>query len=257
VGSNTDGNNVRSVGNSAILKETALIEAFNLKAAIEFQLKTVENAQEALSDMPPRRESELDAVTLHNQSLMHMDTDPNGSFRKLNFLLNNPPYPPEVFANLLILHCKHQHYDVAADLLAENSHLTFKLLSPDLYEFLAALVGVDTSPEEAYRNFDKLAGNHTDRLRKLTKSIQDARIASDSARLKDALEDYDQVPLSVSLTALSMIIKIALRIHRPWKSSFQCTWQWQKYIGIAKIIPNVKLFSEKILNFALSMMFGN
>jgi hypothetical protein len=39
VGSNTDGVEVRSVGNSGALKETALIEAFNLKAAIEFQVK--------------------------------------------------------------------------------------------------------------------------------------------------------------------------------------------------------------------------
>ena len=76
VGSNTEGIEARSVGNSAVLKETCLIEAFNLKAAIEYQLRTVEPAKttrdtdaarEALSDMPPRHESELDAVTLHNQ----------------------------------------------------------------------------------------------------------------------------------------------------------------------------------------------
>ena len=45
-----------------VLKETALIEAFNLKAAIEFQMKNYEAAQEALSDMPPRGEEELDPV---------------------------------------------------------------------------------------------------------------------------------------------------------------------------------------------------
>ena len=36
VGSNTEQLNVRSVGNSQVLQETALIEAFNLKAAIEY-----------------------------------------------------------------------------------------------------------------------------------------------------------------------------------------------------------------------------
>ena len=41
VGSNTDELQVRSVGNSQTLKETALIEAFNLKSAIEYQLKTI------------------------------------------------------------------------------------------------------------------------------------------------------------------------------------------------------------------------
>ena len=76
VGSNTDGIEVRSVGNSAVLKETCLIEALNLKAAIEYEMKTTEPAKvsteasaakEALTDMPPRLESELDPVTLHNQ----------------------------------------------------------------------------------------------------------------------------------------------------------------------------------------------
>ena len=42
------------MGNTLTLHETALIEAFNLKAAIEYILKNVENAKEALTDMPPR-----------------------------------------------------------------------------------------------------------------------------------------------------------------------------------------------------------
>lgn len=39
IGMTTEGIDVRSVGNTLVLHETALIEAFNLKAAIEFQLK--------------------------------------------------------------------------------------------------------------------------------------------------------------------------------------------------------------------------
>lgn len=34
------------------LKESALIEAFNLKAAIEYNLKNYNNALEAIKDMP-------------------------------------------------------------------------------------------------------------------------------------------------------------------------------------------------------------
>lgn len=45
---------VRSVGNSHALKETALIEAFNLKAAIELMAKNTPAAAEALAEMPPR-----------------------------------------------------------------------------------------------------------------------------------------------------------------------------------------------------------
>ena len=54
VGMQTEGIEVRSVGNTLTLHETALIEAFNLKAAIEYLLKNVDNAKEALTDMPPR-----------------------------------------------------------------------------------------------------------------------------------------------------------------------------------------------------------
>jgi len=100
-----DGLDVRSVGNSVVLKETCLIEAFNLKAAIEYSMKTSEPAKvdndlsaakEALTDMPPRLESELDPVTLHNQALCHADEDATGAFKKLSYLLATPPYPPEV-----------------------------------------------------------------------------------------------------------------------------------------------------------------
>lgn len=54
---------VRSVGNSQVLKETSLIEAFNLKAAIEYIMNNPDAAREALVDMPPRREEELDPVS--------------------------------------------------------------------------------------------------------------------------------------------------------------------------------------------------
>ena len=42
----TEGIEVRSVGNTLTLHETALIEAFNLKAAIEYQLKNCEYCTE-------------------------------------------------------------------------------------------------------------------------------------------------------------------------------------------------------------------
>ena len=66
VGSHSEGVEVKSVGNTKTLKETALIEAFNLKAAIEFSMKNNAASREILLDMPPRNEDELDPVTLHN-----------------------------------------------------------------------------------------------------------------------------------------------------------------------------------------------
>lgn len=86
---------------------------------------------EALLDMPPREEHELDPVTLHNHALVHMDSDPTGGFKKLNFLLQSPPFPPETFANTLLLYCKpaHAFYDLAADMMAESPQHVARLLS--------------------------------------------------------------------------------------------------------------------------------
>ncbi|CAB4062878.1 TTC30 [Lepeophtheirus salmonis] len=170
-------------GNKRAPRIESLIEAFNLKAAIEFLLKNVEAAQEALTDMPPRSEDELDAVTLHNQALMNMESKPTEGFEKLQFLLQQSPFPPETFGNLLLLYCKYEYFDLAADVLAENAHLTYKYLSPHLYDFLEALITQQTSPEEAYRKFDVIASKHTEQLRKCTKT----------SKIYWDLEMYEQV----------------------------------------------------------------
>lgn len=130
------------------------------------------------------------AVTLHNSALVGMEKDPTTGFRKLNWLLVNPPFPPETFGNLLLLYAKHGCYDLAgerraaarltegctvlpnahcqlppcpvllpaADVMADNAHLTMRFLSPDLYEFLDATIAVQIAPEDAYRKYDTLAG---------------------------------------------------------------------------------------------------
>uniref|UniRef100_A0AAY5L4L8 Tetratricopeptide repeat protein 30 n=1 Tax=Esox lucius TaxID=8010 RepID=A0AAY5L4L8_ESOLU len=171
VGMTTEGIDVRSVGNTLILHETALIEAFNLKAAIEYQLKNYEAAQEALTDMPPRAEEELDPVTLHNQALMNMEKKPSEGFEKLAFLLQQIPFPPVTFGNLLLLYCKYEYFDLAADVMAENAHLTYKFLTPYLYEFLDAMLTCQTAPEE----------------------VQEAKLTRDNEALKKTLQDYDEL----------------------------------------------------------------
>lgn len=192
VGMNTEGIEVRSVGNTITLHETALIEAFNLKAAIEYQLKNFDAAKEALTDMPPRGEEELDPVTLHNQALMNMETHPTEGFEKLQFLIQQNPFPPETFGNLLLLYCKHEYYDLAADVLAENAHLTYKYLTPYLFDFLDALITQQTSPEEAYKKFDEMAARHIETLRKLTKQVQEARQNHDDEGVKKAVNECEE-----------------------------------------------------------------
>ncbi|XP_037084938.1 tetratricopeptide repeat protein 30A-like [Pollicipes pollicipes] len=192
VGMTTEGLEVRSVGNTLTLHETALVEAFNLKAAVEYQLKNYDAAREALTDMPPRLEEELDAVTLHNQAVMNMEAKASDGFQKLQYLLMQNPFPPETFGNLLLLYCKYEYYDLAADVLAENADLTYRYLTPYLYDFLDAIITEQTSIEDAYRKFDEISTKHTEQLRKLTKQVQDARSKQDETAIKRALNEYEE-----------------------------------------------------------------
>ncbi|KAJ7534031.1 hypothetical protein O6H91_13G076100 [Diphasiastrum complanatum] len=192
VGSHMEGMEPFTVGNSQTLKDSALVEAFNLKAGIEYNSGNIEAAKGALFEMPPRAEEELDPVTLHNQALMNMDTEPTSGFRKLNFLLQNPPFPPELSGNLLLLYCKPSHafLDLAADLIAEHSNTIFKSISQDLYDFVNAMILTQTSQEDAYLKFNELASHHTEVLRHLTKQMEDTRVSCYQDTQKRALADY-------------------------------------------------------------------
>jgi len=209
VGMATEGIEVKSVGNTALLGETALIEAFNLKSSIEYQLKNMEGALEALTDMPPRGEEELDPVTLHNVALINMDEDANSGFEKLQFLLQQNPCPPETFGNLLLLYCKYEHYDLAADVMAENFDLTYKLLSQYVYDYLDATITQQTSPEEGFRKFDAMSNAHTEQLRKLTKQVQQARQQQDDEEVK----------------------RTGMSTTKPWSDTFPCSWRRPRFTG--------------------------
>ena len=230
VGSNAEGIEVKSVGNTTVLNETALIEAFNLKAAIEYSMKNIDAAKEALLDMPPRKEEELDPVTLHNKALLYIDQNPNQGFKKLNFLLQNPPFPPETFSNLLLLYCKHQCFDLAADVLAENSDLTFKCINADEFEYIDALILQRTSKEAAFQKFQDISDKHIDKLRKLTKKIQDARLSKDNDAVKASLKDYDD-----SLEAYIPILMAQAKIY----------WDLENYEMVGKLfIQSAEYCSE-------------
>ncbi|CAH8502550.1 unnamed protein product [Schistosoma rodhaini] len=191
VGMTTEGLEVRSVGNTMILHETALIETFNLKAAIEFNLKNYTSASEALTDMPPRSEEELDHITLHNQALINMEIEPDIGFQKLQFLLQQETFPPETFANLLLLYIKYEYYDLAADVLAENTTLAYEYLSSDLFNFIEAVILRQTAPQDAYNRLDQMAIKHTEQLRRLTKIIQEARQNQNDELVRSTVQEYD------------------------------------------------------------------
>ncbi|KAJ7534030.1 hypothetical protein O6H91_13G076100 [Diphasiastrum complanatum] len=135
VGSHMEGMEPFTVGNSQTLKDSALVEAFNLK---------------------------------------------------------NPPFPPELSGNLLLLYCKPSHafLDLAADLIAEHSNTIFKSISQDLYDFVNAMILTQTSQEDAYLKFNELASHHTEVLRHLTKQMEDTRVSCYQDTQKRALADY-------------------------------------------------------------------
>ncbi|TGZ65649.1 hypothetical protein CRM22_005759 [Opisthorchis felineus] len=220
VGMTTEGLEVRSVGNTLTLRETALVETFNLKAAIEYNLKNPTAASEALTDMPPRTEEELDHITLHNQALMNMDNEPAAGFQKLQFLLQQETFPAETFANLLLLYIKYEYFDLAADVLAENAPLAYEYLSPELYDFIEAVILRQSAPQDAYNRLDQMAAKHTEQLRRLTKAVQEARQAQDDEAVKKAVCDYD--------SALERYIPVLMQQAKIY-------WDMENYQQVEKI----------------------
>ncbi|CAG7838020.1 unnamed protein product [Allacma fusca] len=194
VGVSTEGIDLPSVGNTYKLHQTALVEVFNLKAAIEYDLNNAIGAQEAMTDMPPRSQEEVDPITLHNQAILYLEEQsPAEGFEKLQYLLAQPTFPVETLQNLLLLYCKYECYDSAADLMADYSHLAYKFLSPFMYDFFDALITLQTSSEEAYRKFDELANRTSKTLRKLAKNAEKATSMSQDMHASRLCAEYEDV----------------------------------------------------------------
>ncbi|KAI5061927.1 hypothetical protein GOP47_0022466 [Adiantum capillus-veneris] len=195
VGSQMEGMELWSVGNSQALNSSKLVEVFNLKAAIEYVTGNIDAAKLALKDMPPRNEEELDSVTLHNQALFYMDVDPAAGFRKLNFLIQNPPFPPEAYRNLLLLYSKpsHRFTELASMLMADHEELTSKVLPQDLHDYLNAVIVSQTSIVESYQRLSELAVRYGEAMRRLTKQIQDTHISKNCEGHRKSLLDYENL----------------------------------------------------------------
>ncbi len=76
-------------------------------------------------------------------------------------------------------------------MLAENVDLTYKCNQED-FEYIEALIVQQATPEESYRKFEQLADKHIDSLRKITKNIQDGRLARDNEGIKKSLKEFDE-----------------------------------------------------------------
>lgn len=131
----TDDMQPTPVTNLNALLASSLIEAFNLKAAIEWNLGDEYAANRALNSMPYRKEEDLDPVTLHNKALSELQHSPNKGVKKLQFLIQQPPFPVEAFQNLVNIYIQHDLFDLAADLIAENMFLAKNSLEPEKLEY--------------------------------------------------------------------------------------------------------------------------
>lgn len=148
-------------------------------------------AAEALTDMPPRSDEELDPITLHNQALIHIESDISDAFARLQYLLSQNPFPPETFQNLLLLYCKYEYYDLAADVLAENAHLTYKYLSQYIFDYFYAVITQQTSSNDAFNKFDIMSNDLISQIRKVSKKAEDLEEADSIKEYKDALEEIE------------------------------------------------------------------
>jgi len=77
---------------------------------------SVAGAIAAFALLPPRHESELDPITLHNSAVLSIDSDTPAAFEKLNFLAYCGP--KETARNLILAFLKFEYWDAAADLMA-------------------------------------------------------------------------------------------------------------------------------------------
>ena len=194
----------------AVLQESRLVECFNLKASIEYDSGDKAAAAQSLGEhMPAMLEEDKDAVTLHNEAII---CDAGGGnldkcFKKLQYLMSDPSssYPPETFANILLLYLQNGYEDLAATLLAENTDLTYELLSDELFRFLDASLLAATSPDDALAQFDGLGKEIAKRIRKASKLVgnaenegDDVALAAAHSELDDAMSNYLPVLMAMA-----------------------------------------------------------
>ena len=189
------------------LQNTFLIEALNLKIAVEYDCGKILQARQTWNTMPIGRDEDIDAVSLHNQAIIHIDDDTDHGLSKLIYLLNNPPLPSETFMNLIVLCCKYDLDNQAADLVIENRQLLQLSLPTALNEFLETYILVKTSTDEALKRLERLSVIVAQNIRKLKKKVQDIKKRGDDKALRRATKTLSEsmqlfVPILMTQTKI-------------------------------------------------------
>ena len=126
-------------------KESFLVEATNLKAAILYAIGRYDDAKETLSCFGEN----LDTVTIHNDAILHLDDDPIIVSQKLEFLLSNESFPPESLSNLLSLYIRQGHDNLSADTFENHKTAAKQILSPNVFTYFESLLLSNSSPDDA------------------------------------------------------------------------------------------------------------
>ena len=159
------GEEIRSVGNTPALKETALVEAFNLKAAIEYAMGNSEGFREALTDMPPRTEERARPGDASQRRAHEHGERSDGRVPQAQLFAAVARGPPETFRNLLLLYCKPEH----GFLRPRRGRHSRRIRNWSRHLLGGAPVSepailAQTAPEEAYRKFEELVQRNADKL---------------------------------------------------------------------------------------------
>ena len=157
----------------------------------------------------------------------------NQGFKKLNFLITQKSFPPETFQDLLISYIKHDLYDLAADVLAENSHLHELYLNNELYDLLDAIITSQSSQNNDkninIEKFEILGNKHIENLRNLTKKLNEAKESGDTSRMKLTVSQY-----LLSLEKYIQVLMYEANIY----------WKYNKYNKIEELFKKSAEFAD-------------
>jgi tetratricopeptide repeat protein 30 len=165
--------------------ESCLVEALNLKAAIQFAMKDLAAARATMKELIQLQEDNdlHDAVTMHNYAIVNFSTHPTMATKELNSLFSQQSYPSEILGNILVMYLGQGHDDLASETFEANRHVLQELLSHETYSYLQAAVGLMTSPNDNV-TLENSVAEHAKRLKSEMKRLNTThtRAATASSR---------------------------------------------------------------------------
>lgn len=157
------------------VRQSGIIEALNLKAAIEYERGKIDKSKRVLKELNDLLTSvglQKDPTTYHNEAIVGVNENCAESIRKLDELLHSSGCPPETFQNLIHLYCKYRFFDLAKEMLSNQPQLAAKYIQRDEYEYIKALIQEEKNPEDAIKQYDTIIASYKKNLDAITKKVE-------------------------------------------------------------------------------------